>query len=80
MFEDAEDAIREDISSDDDDDEVGDGQLCVVCLRKRRRAAFIPCGHLVCCCKCALRMECEVEPLCPMCRQDIRYMIRIYDS
>lgn len=80
MFEDAEDAIREDNSSGDDDDEVGDGQLCVVCLRKRRRAAFIPCGHLVCCCKCALRMEREVEPLCPMCRQDIRYMIRIYDS
>jgi len=80
MFEDAEDAIREDNSSDDDDDDVGDGQLCVVCLRKRRKAAFIPCGHLVCCCKCALRMEREVEPLCPMCRQDIRYMIRIYDS
>jgi len=78
MFEEAQDAIQEDNSSDDD--EVGDGQLCVVCLRKRRRAAFIPCGHLVCCCKCALRMECEVEPLCPMCRQDIRYMIRIYDS
>ncbi|XP_062210072.1 E3 ubiquitin-protein ligase SPL2-like [Phragmites australis] len=78
LFEEAEDAIQEDDSSDED--EIGDGQLCVVCLRKRRRAAFIPCGHLVCCCKCALRMEREAEPLCPMCRQDIRYMIRIYDS
>ncbi|CAD6209822.1 unnamed protein product [Miscanthus lutarioriparius] len=78
MFEEAQDAIQEDNSSDDD--EVGDGQLCVVCLRKRRKAAFIPCGHLVCCCKCALRMEREAEPLCPMCRQDIRHMIRIYDS
>ena len=46
MFEEAEDAIHMDDSSDDD--EIGDGQLCVVCLRKRRRAAFIPCGHLVC--------------------------------
>ncbi|XP_062216571.1 E3 ubiquitin-protein ligase SPL2-like isoform X2 [Phragmites australis] len=78
LFEEAEDAIQEDDSSDED--EIGDRQLCVVCLRKRRRAAFIPCGHLVCCCKCALRMEREVEPLCPMCRQDIRYMMRIYDS
>jgi E3 ubiquitin-protein ligase MUL1 len=78
FFEEAEDDIQEDDSSDED--EIGDGQLCVVCLRKRRKAAFIPCGHLVCCCKCALRMEREAEPLCPMCRQDIRYMIRIYDS
>ncbi|KAF8718192.1 hypothetical protein HU200_025683 [Digitaria exilis] len=77
LFEEAEDAVREDDSSDD---EAADGQLCVVCLRKRRKAAFIPCGHLVCCCKCAIRMENEAEPLCPMCRQDIRYMIRIYDS
>ncbi|RCV46294.1 hypothetical protein SEVIR_9G524900v4 [Setaria viridis] len=77
LFEEGEDAIQEDDSSDE---EVGDGQLCVVCLRKRRKAAFIPCGHLVCCCKCALRMERETEPLCPMCRQDIRYMMRIYDS
>jgi E3 ubiquitin-protein ligase MUL1 len=78
LFGEAEDAIQEDDSSDED--EIGDGQLCVVCLRKRRKAAFIPCGHLVCCSKCALRMEREAEPLCPMCRQDIRYMIRIYDS
>jgi len=77
LFEEAEDAIQE---GDSSDEEVGDGQLCVVCLRRRRKAAFIPCGHLVCCCKCALRMECEAEPLCPMCRQDIRYMMRIYDS
>ncbi|KAL6660208.1 hypothetical protein ACP70R_002330 [Stipagrostis hirtigluma subsp. patula] len=77
LFEEAEDAVQEDDSSDE---EIADGKLCVVCLRKRRRAAFIPCGHLVCCCKCALRMEREAEPLCPMCRQDIRYMMRIYDS
>jgi E3 ubiquitin-protein ligase MUL1 len=78
LFEEAEDSSQDDDSSDED--EIGDGQLCVVCLRKRRKAAFIPCGHLVCCCKCALRMEREAEPLCPMCRQDIRYMVRIYDS
>ncbi|PUZ42577.1 hypothetical protein GQ55_9G593600 [Panicum hallii var. hallii] len=77
LFEEAEDAIQE---GDSSDEEVGDGQLCVVCLRRRRKAAFIPCGHLVCCCNCALRMEREAEPLCPMCRQDIRYMMRIYDS
>lgn len=78
MFEEAEDAIHRDDSSDDD--EIGDGQLCVVCLRKRRRAAFIPCGHLVCCSECALTIERTPHPLCPMCRQDIRYMMRVYDS
>ncbi|KAF7041057.1 hypothetical protein CFC21_050893 [Triticum aestivum] len=66
--------------SDDEPGEMGDGQLCVICLRKRRRAAFVPCGHLVCCCNCAKRVELMDEPLCPVCRQDIQYMLRVYDS
>ncbi|KAF0891354.1 hypothetical protein E2562_009510 [Oryza meyeriana var. granulata] len=79
-FRQTNDDVTDGDSSDEEAGEIGDGQLCVICLRKRRRAAFIPCGHLVCCCKCALIMERRFEPLCPMCRQDIRYMIRIYDN
>nr|CAD1838019.1 unnamed protein product [Ananas comosus var. bracteatus] len=37
--------------------EVPDGELCVICLMRRRRSAFIPCGHLVCCPSCALTVE-----------------------
>ncbi|EEE58428.1 hypothetical protein OsJ_09629 [Oryza sativa Japonica Group] len=80
VFRQTTDEVTDDQSSDEEAGEMGDGQLCVICLRKRRKAAFIPCGHLVCCCKCALIVERQFDPLCPMCRQDIRYMIRIYDN
>ncbi|XP_006649492.1 E3 ubiquitin-protein ligase SPL2 [Oryza brachyantha] len=80
VFRQTTDDVTDDQSSDEEAGEMGDGQLCVICLRKKRRAAFIPCGHLVCCCKCALIVERQFDPLCPMCRQDIRYMIRIYNN
>ncbi|XP_057977787.1 E3 ubiquitin-protein ligase SPL2 [Malania oleifera] len=66
-----------------DDDEAGDapdGALCVICLMRRRRSAFVPCGHLVCCQRCALSVEREAAPKCPVCRQAIRNSVRIYDS
>ncbi|XP_059642448.1 E3 ubiquitin-protein ligase SPL2-like [Cornus florida] len=60
--------------------DVPEGELCVICLLRRRRSAFIPCGHLVCCQRCALHVEREVAPKCPVCRQTIRSSVRIYDS
>lgn len=57
-----------------------DGELCVICLMRRRRSAFIPCGHMVCCQRCALSVERELAPKCPVCRQSIRNSVRIYDS
>lgn len=66
-----------------EDEEVGDvpdGQFCVICLMRRRRAAFVPCGHLVCCQRCALFVERDLAPKCPVCRQAIRTSVRIYDS
>ncbi|XP_047054930.1 nuclear transport factor 2-like [Lolium rigidum] len=60
--------------------EMGDEQLCVICLKNRRNAAFVPCGHLVCCCNCAKRVELKDGPSCPMCRQDIQYVLRVYES
>ncbi|CAN0906953.1 E3 ubiquitin-protein ligase SPL2 [Linum grandiflorum] len=68
------------VESDEDVGEVEDGQLCVICLTRRRRSAFIPCGHLVCCQNCAISVEREASPKCPLCRQLIRNSIRIFDS
>ncbi|CAK7356523.1 unnamed protein product [Dovyalis caffra] len=72
-----------DVSQIDEDEEAGDvpdGQLCVICLMRRRRSAFIPCGHLACCHSCAISVESEVSPKCPLCRQAIRNSIRIFES
>ncbi|XP_073296663.1 E3 ubiquitin-protein ligase SPL2-like isoform X1 [Primulina huaijiensis] len=68
-------AVAEEESAD-----VPDGELCVICLTRRRHSAFIPCGHLVCCQRCALSVEREVSPKCPVCRQSIQSSVRIYDS
>ncbi|QCE02384.1 baculoviral IAP repeat-containing 2/3/4 [Vigna unguiculata] len=65
---------------DDEIEDVPDGQLCVICLMRRRRSVFIPCGHLVCCQGCAISVEREVAPKCPVCRQEIRNSVRIFES
>ncbi|KAK3030940.1 hypothetical protein RJ639_036678 [Escallonia herrerae] len=59
---------------------VPDGELCVICLMRVRRSAFIPCGHLVCCQRCALSVERDSAPKCPVCRQEIQTSVRIYDG
>ncbi|KAL3701116.1 hypothetical protein R1sor_019138 [Riccia sorocarpa] len=60
--------------------EVPDGELCIVCLLRRRRAAFIFCGHRVCCVGCAQRVEQGPNPRCPVCRQEVNGYVRVYDS
>ncbi|KAH7565584.1 hypothetical protein JRO89_XS09G0230600 [Xanthoceras sorbifolium] len=60
--------------------DIPDGQLCVICLMRRRTSAFNPCGHLVCCYRCAISVEREVSPKCPICRVVIRGSMRIYSS
>ncbi|WVZ22254.1 hypothetical protein V8G54_000798 [Vigna mungo] len=65
---------------DDEIENVPDGQLCIICLMRRRRSAFIPCGHLVCCQGCAISVEREVAPKCPVCRQDVRNSVRIFET
>lgn len=72
--------ITAESNTDDDLGDVSDGELCVICLMRRRRSAFIPCGHLVCCPRCALLVERDSNPKCPVCRQTIRTSVRIYDS
>ncbi|CAI9773533.1 unnamed protein product [Fraxinus pennsylvanica] len=68
------------IAAAEETGDVPDGELCVICLMRRRRSAFIPCGHLVCCQRCALSVEREISPKCPVCRQTIRNSVRIYDA
>ncbi|KDP40699.1 hypothetical protein JCGZ_24698 [Jatropha curcas] len=67
------------IDADVETGDVPDGQLCVICLMRRRRSAFVPCGHLVCCQLCAISVEREISPKCPLCRQAIRSSMRIFD-
>ncbi|KAK9281647.1 hypothetical protein L1049_004550 [Liquidambar formosana] len=77
---DASDDVDAQVTADEEAGDVPDGELCVICLLRRRRSAFVPCGHLVCCQRCALSVERELTPKCPVCRQTIRNSVRIYGS
>lgn len=74
------DGAEGDVAAEEEGADVPEGQLCVICLMRQRRSAFVPCGHLVCCPRCALSVERDSSPKCPVCRQTIRSSVRIYDS
>ncbi|MCL7024062.1 hypothetical protein MKW94_019057 [Papaver nudicaule] len=66
--------------SDEVAGEVPDGELCIICLVSRRRAAFDPCGHMVCCQRCAFTVRLNSSPKCPVCRQTIDNSFLIHTS
>lgn len=76
----AGDDLDSQVATEEEMGDVPDGQLCVICLMRRRRSAFIPCGHLVCCHGCARSVEGQPTPKCPVCRGEIRTSLLIFDS
>ena len=50
-------------------------QDCVVCLGRPAELAMIPCGHL---CLCRSCMHQTAPKQCPICRDDVRMVCKIY--
>ncbi|XP_054249303.1 E3 ubiquitin-protein ligase LRSAM1 isoform X3 [Indicator indicator] len=48
---------------------------CVVCMEQETQMIFLPCGHVCCCQSCCQRLQ-----TCPLCRQEVSQLIRIYHS
>ena len=57
-----------------------EARTCTICLDKERSHIFLPCGHLVCCAKCAKKAKNEPPNQCPMCRKPIKNMVKAYMS
>ena len=55
-----------------------DAHRCKICLDAEIGIVFLPCGHLVCCPKCAQEIQSKRESLCPICRRHIDSTIRSY--
>jgi hypothetical protein len=56
---------------------------CCVCLSRAPDAAFLPCGHKVCCSDCALRIAGASSARrreCPICRASLTGALSIYES
>ncbi|XP_078696276.1 uncharacterized protein LOC144924673 isoform X2 [Branchiostoma floridae x Branchiostoma belcheri] len=47
---------------------------CIICMNALRSYAFLPCGHLAVCTKCAK----YAFEICPMCRQPVKDHTKIY--
>ncbi|KAH9093644.1 hypothetical protein Ae201684P_016270 [Aphanomyces euteiches] len=60
----------------DDNDGRAD---CIVCLDARPSTVCVPCGHNVLCMRCATTiMSSTPPPLCPVCRQRVQQVIKLY--
>ena len=54
-------------------------QTCSVCYTKPVECAFVPCGHVSCCLRCA-RLVDDADGRYPICRQEIAMVQRIFFS
>ena len=50
-------------------------KTCVVCVDNPAEVCFVPCGHMITCCRCAPRAS---ENGCPMCRADVGFYLKVY--
>nr|CAD1839540.1 unnamed protein product [Ananas comosus var. bracteatus] len=75
-----DDEDQDEDEDDDDDDEEGEGGgwgRCCVCMEgRRKRAAFIPCGHTFCR-QCARELWLG-RGSCPLCNRPVRDVLRIF--
>ena len=53
---------------------------CTVCYERAVNAALYTCGHLCMCYECAIQVKSRKGGLCPICRQEIKDVIKIYKT
>jgi hypothetical protein len=52
--------------------------LCVICRDSKKSEAFVPCGHVCVCKPCYDRLAGRASVICPACRQEVRFTMRVY--
>ena len=52
---------------------------CTICYSEPIDCVLVPCGHLCCCYDCALIVD-DSDNRCPICRQDIAIIQKIYSA
>ncbi|KAH7420673.1 hypothetical protein KP509_13G016500 [Ceratopteris richardii] len=71
------------IVSDDDDVDASDASensLCIICFDRQRNSFYDPCGHCVACHACSKKIVKEKNAVCPLCREQIRFVRKVYVS
>jgi hypothetical protein len=53
---------------------------CVVCMERPSNSVVYACGHLCLCWDCATNIRNHARPLCPICQQEVKDIIKIFRS
>eukprot|EP01122_Echinamoeba_exundans_P016212 TRINITY_DN8147_c0_g1_i1.p1 TRINITY_DN8147_c0_g1~~TRINITY_DN8147_c0_g1_i1.p1 ORF type:complete len:513 (+),score=63.92 TRINITY_DN8147_c0_g1_i1:74-1612(+) len=69
-------ALPEPESEDESEADPESHNMWVVCLSEKRKFLCVPCGHLCLCNDCAQLLENSKK--CPLCRQAIHHLQRVY--
>lgn len=68
-------SVEDPFDDDEDTPPVTIGE-CSICMSRKRNAVFVPCGHLVSCNGCAVKLGPRAP--CPVCRVSIDKVIKIF--
>ncbi|KAJ7567302.1 hypothetical protein O6H91_02G141700 [Diphasiastrum complanatum] len=60
--------------------EIPEEQLCAICLDSKKDSFFDPCGHCATCYNCGLRIMEDETSSCPICRQKVEKVRRLYNA
>jgi len=66
-----------------DESEKDPGKRCVICLDKKRDTLIKPCKHICLCTGCARGLENSIRNYtcaCPICREPVKRIIRVYEA
>ena len=55
-----------------------DAKQCTICCDNEKSAILVPCGHAGYCVPCMRRLVETSEPICPLCREPITQVMRIF--
>ncbi|TNV67721.1 hypothetical protein FGO68_gene16507 [Halteria grandinella] len=60
-------------------DDAHSNNYCVICIERERDSIFYPCGHECVCHKCGQQfMKQAVQKICPICRNRIKDIVKVY--
>ena len=67
-------------TNEDELNEMISQKLCIICASKKVDVAFVDCGHMISCEKCAniIKNDIKYKRKCPICRKDIKNILKIY--
>lgn len=72
--------LPRDLRSGGEEEGVSEADLCVICMAAKKDSVILDCGHRATCLSCANLLMESPSRQCPICRNPIRHVAKIFDS